>query len=65
MSLFILDVARVTDVRRRSAVQYLVNPSAASEQAAASGVSGKMQAVANAVEAAVGLDEPPTEMYSA
>ena len=43
----------------------MVNPSAAADEAssgAADVASGGMAAVASAFEAAVGLDEPPTEL---
>ena len=43
----------------------MVNPSAAADEAssgAADAASGGMAAVASAFEAAVGLDEPPTEL---
>lgn len=47
----------------RTAVKYLVNPEAATEEAnAANAASGGMGAIASAVEAAVGLDEPPSEI---
>ncbi len=53
-------------------MQYLVNPTAAAATeagepatyAAANGASMGMAAVVNAVEAAVGLDEPPSEIGS-
>ena len=47
----------------RSAVKYLVDPSGAAEQANVA--SGGFSAVASAVEAVVGLDEPPSEMNDA
>ncbi|KAI0764236.1 hypothetical protein BD413DRAFT_615944 [Trametes elegans] len=50
-----------------TAVQYLVNPSAAQAAAeatsgAASGASKGAEAVVSAFEAVVGLDEPPSEI---